>query len=92
MDRSKIYYLSLMLALLTGSIVLTQLRSKDQIINSVEVIFKGENARFLNKEIVNKLLIQSNDSLFFQQKDMVALNKVEQQFIKIGRASCRERV
>ena len=80
MDRSKIYYLSLMLALLTGSIVLTQLRAKDQIINSVEVIFKGENARFLNKEIVNKLLIQSNDSLFFQQKDMVALNKVEQQF------------
>ena len=80
MDRSKIYYLSLMLVLLTGSIVLTQLRSKDHIINTVEVIFKGENARFLSKEIVNKLLIQSNDSLFFQQKDMVALNKVEQQF------------
>ena len=81
MDRSKIYYLSLILVLLTGSIVLTQLRSKDHIINTVEVIFKGENARFLSKEIVNKLLIQSNDSLFFQQKDMVALNKVEQQFI-----------
>ena len=81
MDRSEIYYLSLILALLTGSIVLTQLRSKDHIINSVEVVFKGKNARFLNKEIVNKLLIQSNDSLFFQQKDMVALNKVEQQFI-----------
>lgn len=80
MDRSKIYYLSLMLVLLTGSIVLTQLRAKDHIINTVEVIFKGENARFLSKEIVNKLLIQSNDSLFFQQKDMVALNKVEQQF------------
>ena len=80
MDRSKIYYLSLMLVLLTGSIVLTQLKSKDHIINTVEVIFKGENARFLSKEIVNKLLIQSNDSLFFQQKDMVALNKVEQQF------------
>ena len=80
MDRSKIYYLSLILVLLTGSIVLTQLRSKDHIINTVEVIFKGENARFLSKEIVNKLLIQSNDSLFFQQKDMVALNKVEQQF------------
>ncbi|MEL0300898.1 MAG: hypothetical protein VW976_03290 [Flavobacteriaceae bacterium] len=80
MDRSKIYYLSLMLVLLTGSIVLTQLRSKDHINNTLEVIFKGENARFLSKEIVNKLLIQSNDSLFFQQKDMVALNKVEQQF------------
>ena len=81
MDRSNIYYLSLILVLLTGSIVLTQLRSKDHIINTVEIIFKEENARFLSKEIVNKLLIQSNDSLFFQQKDMVALNKVEQQFI-----------
>ena len=81
MDRSKIYYLSLMLVLLTSSVVLTQIRSKDHIINAVEVIFKEENARFLNKEIVNKLLIQSNDSMFFQQKDMVALNKVEQQFI-----------
>lgn len=81
MDRFKIYYLSLMLVLLTSSVVLTQIRSKDHIINTVEVIFKEENARFLNKEIVNKLLIQSNDSMFFQQKDMVALNKVEQQFI-----------
>ena len=81
MDRSKIYYLSLMLVLLTSSVVLTQIRSKDHIINAVEVIFKEENARFLNKEIVNKLLIQSNDIMFFQQKDMVALNKVEQQFI-----------
>lgn len=81
MDRSNIYYLSLILVLLTGSIVLTQLRSKNHIINTVEIIFKEENARFLSKEIVNKLLIQSNDSLFFQQKDMVALNKVEQQFI-----------
>lgn len=79
MNRSKIYYLSLMLVLLTACIVLTQLRSKDHIINKVEVGFKGKGARFLSKEIVNKLLIQSNDSLFFQQKDMVALNKVEQQ-------------
>ena len=81
MDRSKVYFLSLMLVLLTTCIVLTQLRSKSHEIMEVEVSFKEKGARFLNKEIVNKLLIQSHDSMFFQQKDMVALNKVEQQFI-----------
>lgn len=81
MDRSKIYFLSLMLVLLTTCIVLTQLRSKTHEIKEVEVSFNEKGARFLNEEIVNKLLIQSHDSLFFQQKDMVALNKVEQHFL-----------
>lgn len=80
MNRSKVYYLSLMLVLLIGCVVLTQLRSKGHVINKIEVVFKGKGARFLSEEIVNKLLIQSNDSLFFQQKDMVALNKIERQF------------
>ena len=81
MERSNIYYLSLMLVTLTACLTLTQIRSKDQLINDLEINFKGKGARFLGVEIVNKLLIQSNDSLFFQQKDMVALNKVEQQFL-----------
>lgn len=81
MKRSNIYYLFLVLVALIACLALTQFKSKDNVINEVEINFKGKGARFLGQEIVNKLLIQSNDSLFFQQKDMVALNKVEQQFL-----------
>ena len=81
MKRSKVLHLLFMLVILVGSIALTQIRSNDILTSELEVDFKGKGARFLDVEIVNKLLIQSNDSLFFQQKDMVALNKVEQQFL-----------
>jgi len=70
-----------MLAILVGSVVLTKIRSNDLLTSELVVNFKGKGARFLDVEIVNKLLIQSDDSLFFQQKYMVALNKVEQQFL-----------
>ena len=81
MKRSKVLHLLFMLVILVGSIALTQIRSNDILTSELEVDFKGKGARFLDVEIVNKLLIQSNDSLFSQQKDMVALNKVEQQFL-----------
>ena len=81
MKRSKILHLLFMLAMLVGSVVLTKIRSNNILTSELMVNFKGKGARFLDVEIVNKLLIQSNDSLFFQQKDMVALNNVEQQFL-----------
>jgi len=81
MKRSKILHLLFMLAILVGSVVLTKIRSNDLLTSELVVNFKGKGARFLDVEIVNKLLIQSDDSLFFQQKYMVALNKVEQQFL-----------
>ena len=81
MKRSKILHLLFMLAMLVGSVVLTKIRSNNILTSELVVNFKGKGARFLDVEIVNKLLIQSKDSLFFQQKDMVALNKVEQQFL-----------
>ncbi len=81
MKRSKILHLLFMLAMLVGSVVLTKIRFNNILTSELVVNFKGKGARFLDVEIVNKLLIQSNDSLFFQQKDMVALNKVEQQFL-----------
>ena len=81
MKRSKILHLLFMLAMLVGSVVLTKIRSNNILTSELVVNFKGKGARFLDVEIVNKLLIQSNDSLFFQQKDMVALNNVEQQFL-----------
>jgi cell division protein FtsQ len=81
MKRSKILHLLFMLAILVGSVVLTKIRSNDLLTSELVVNFKGKGAQFLDVEIVNKLLIQSDDSLFFQQKYMVALNKVEQQFL-----------
>jgi cell division protein FtsQ len=81
MKRSKILHLLFMLAILVGSVVLTKIRSNDLLTSELVVNFKGKGARFLDVEIVNKLLIQSDDSLFFQQKYMVALDKVEQQFL-----------
>lgn len=81
MKRSKTLHLMFMLGILLACIVLTQIRSKSHSVSIVEVYFKEKGAQFLDVEIVNKLLIQSNDSLFFQQKDMVALNKVEQQLL-----------
>ncbi len=81
MKQYKKLYFFLMLGVLLGSVVLTQLKSNKRVIKQVKVEFKGLGAGFLNSEIVNKLLIQSKDSLFFKQKDMVALNKVEQSFL-----------
>ena len=57
-------------------------RSKQRKISDIEIIFNGGDARFLTPDIVNKLLIQSEDSLFFQQKDMVALKEIEVQFVE----------
>ena len=82
MIRSKTTYLLLMLIILLGCYVFTQSKSKDLIISKLHFNFTGGGARFLDKEIVNKLLIQSTDSMFFKQKDMVALNKIEQHLLE----------
>ena len=67
--------------LLGGSSVFSYTKVKARIINNIEVIHRTETPRFVTKEIVNKLLIQSQDSLFYKQKDMVALSKLEQEFL-----------
>lgn len=74
-------YLVGLLLLAIGCLSFAGIRSKQRKISDIDIIFNGGDARFLSVDIVNKLLIQSNDSLFFQQKDMVALNMVEQQFV-----------
>ena len=74
-------YLVGLLLLAIGCLSFAGIRSKQRKISDIDIIFNGGDARFLSVDIVNKLLIQSHDSMFFQQKDMVALNKVEQQFI-----------
>lgn len=75
-------YLVGLLLLAIGCLSFAGIRSKQRKISDIDIIFNGGDARFLSVDIVNKLLIQSNDSLFFQQKDMVALKEIEQQLLR----------
>lgn len=81
MKKVKLFYFSLAILSVMLCIAVTQYRHKSNNISKIEVIFKEGEGLFLSEEIVNKLLIQSSDSVFFQQKDMVALNKIEQLFL-----------
>lgn len=81
MKEVKTGYLIGVIFLVLGCFSFAEIRSKRHKISDIEIEFRGEGARFLSVEIVNKLLIQSQDSLFFQQKDMVALNEIELQLL-----------
>ena len=81
MKKVKLLYFSLTILALISCITIAHYRSNLHNINEIDVIFKQDQELFLNAEIVNKLLIQSSDSVFFQQKDMVDLNKIEQFFL-----------
>ena len=66
------------LVLLWGSLAfVTMQRNKAIKINELAFHISPKSDGFLTQEIVNKLLIQSEDSLFTRQKDMVDLNKIE---------------
>ena len=80
-NNLNILYFVFMTILVLGSSFFSHVRSKNHIINNLEVIHLGGESRFVSKEIVNKLLIQSEDSLFHMQKDMVDLSKIEQLFL-----------
>ena len=66
------------LMLLWGSLVfVASQRNKAIKINELAFEISPKSDGFLTQEIVNKLLILSEDSLFTRQKDMVDLNKIE---------------
>ena len=71
-----IYFWGLVIVfvLLTG---FANKRSSQRTIDKMVIRFTHETGRFLTPKIVNKMLIQRKDSAYFQQKDMLALNKVE---------------
>ena len=71
MKRSKILHLLFMLAILVGSVVLTKIRSNDILTSELVVNFKGKGARFLDVEIVNKLLIQNGETLENKEKILI---------------------
>ena len=77
MKKINFLYFFGLLSLLIASFSFSKIRSKQRKISEIETYFKGQGARFLTPEMVNKLLIQSEDSLFFQQKVMVALRNIE---------------
>ena len=66
------------LVLLWGSLAfVTVQRNKAIKISELAFDISPKSDGFLTQEIVNKLLIQSEDSLFTRQKDMLDLNKIE---------------
>lgn len=81
MNNLKIFYFIFVGMLLLGSGIFSHIKSKTRIINNLEVIYRAGSPQFVTDEIVNKLLIQSQDSLFYKQKDMVDLSKLEQVFL-----------
>ena len=58
-------------------IFFSQKRNSENKILKVNIDFKYKNGRFLDSQMVNKLLIQRKDTSFFLNKDMLDLRKVE---------------
>ncbi len=81
MKATNILFLVFVSSVLLGMSGFASFKSNNRNISSLEVKFKGNGALFLSPEVVNKMLIQSQDSLFFQQKDVVALKLMEQRLL-----------
>ena len=52
-------------------------KNNSRLVSSVNVYFNGEDNVFITSEMVNKLLIQSQEKLYFSPKDDIALNEME---------------
>jgi len=52
-------------------------KNNSRLISSVNVQFTGEDNVFITPEMVNKLLIQSQEKLYFVPKDAIDLRKME---------------
>ena len=81
MKTTNILFLVFVSLFLFGMSGFALFKSNDRKISSLEVIFSENSGLFLSTEIVNKMLIQTEDSLFFQQKDVVALKLMEQKLL-----------
>ncbi|MDC1401982.1 hypothetical protein N8333_01885 [Flavobacteriaceae bacterium] len=81
MKTTNILFLVFVSFFLFGMSGFALFKSNDRKINSLEVLFSENSGLFLSTEIVNKMLIQTEDSLFFQQKDVVALKLMEQKLL-----------
>jgi cell division protein FtsQ len=77
MQTKNIIYFSFVFTLVLALSSFASFRNKRLKINELEIKFTSEESNFLTKDIVNKLLIQKEDSLFYKQKEVLALNYIE---------------
>lgn len=77
MLRDKLYF-GMIMGMLLGLSIFALIRNKKVKINDLKITIKQDEELFLTKEIVNKLLIQKEDSLFYKQKETIDLNSIEQ--------------
>ena len=75
--RNRIIYFFSILIIFIFLIFFSQRRNSENKILKVNIDFKYKNGRFLDPQMVNKLLIQRKDTSFFLNKDMLDLSKVE---------------
>lgn len=69
--------LILMLGIVISLFSFTSNRNNKRKLTKTEIVFLGDNALFLKKEMVNKLLIENNRNPSTIQKDKLDLNKLE---------------
>jgi cell division protein FtsQ len=69
--------LVLMLGLVIFLFSFTSKRNENRKLTKAEVVFIGDNALFIKRETVNKLLIENKENASSIQKDKLDLNKLE---------------
>ncbi len=75
--KFKIAYFFSILSILIFLLFFSQKRNTNKKKLKVDIDFKHENGKFLDSQMVNKLLIQSEDSTFYLEKDALDLNVLE---------------
>ena len=76
MRYSKVYFFSFLIFLVL-IVIFSQKRNSRKEILKINIEFKNESPKFIDHQMVNKLLIQRKDTSFFLNKDMLDLRKVE---------------
>lgn len=67
----------ILLALTSVMLAFGTLKNKARLLHAPEIVFVGENKLFLTEENVNKLLVQNNQALENEKKEVLVLNEVE---------------
>ena len=76
MRNSIIYFFSILI-IFVFLIFFSQRRNSKKEVLRININFKDAKSKFLDSQMVNKLLIQRNDTSFFLKEDMVDLKELE---------------
>ena len=77
-----IYFFSILI-IFVFLVFFSQIRNSKKEILRVNINFKDEKSKFLDSQMVNKLLIQREDTTFYLKEDMVDLKELEDYFYLI---------